>query len=73
MTAKKTSAVQRDFEKRGPFQQVPIRVVAATHNTSVAHVERHYSRYIVDHTDDLTRAALLPEEPDVDNVVALRR
>jgi hypothetical protein len=38
---------------------VPLRVTAATHDTSVAMIERHYSRHIADHTDAITRAALL--------------
>ena len=37
---------------------VPLRIIAATHDTSVAMIERHYSRFITDHTD-VTRAALL--------------
>lgn len=38
---------------------VPVRVVAVNHDTSVAMIERTYSRYIGDHADALTRAALL--------------
>lgn len=38
---------------------VPIRVVATQHDTSVAMIERTYSRYISDHADSLARAALL--------------
>jgi integrase len=38
---------------------VPIRVVAVNHDTSIAMLERTYSRYIGDHTDALSRAALL--------------
>jgi integrase len=38
---------------------VPLRIIAATHDTSVAMIERHYSRYIADHTDAISRAALL--------------
>lgn len=38
---------------------VPIRVVAASHDTSVAMIERTYSRYIADHADAMTRRALL--------------
>jgi integrase len=38
---------------------VPIRVVAVNHDTSVAMIERTYSRYIGDHSDMLARAALL--------------
>jgi len=41
---------------------VPIRVVAANHDTSVAMLERTYSRYIGDHADVLVRGALLDTE-----------
>jgi integrase len=47
------------------LKNVPVRIVAVNHDTSVAMIERNYSRYISDHSDDLTRAALLDmtEEP----------
>jgi integrase len=38
---------------------VPIRVIAVNHDTSVAMLERTYSRYIGDHADALARDALL--------------
>jgi hypothetical protein len=38
---------------------VPIRIVAVTHETSVQMIEKTYSRHIGDHTDALTRPALL--------------
>jgi integrase len=51
---------------------IPIRLVASLHNTSVAMIEKHYSRYIVEHSDDISRRALLQDElPIGDNVVAL--
>jgi integrase len=42
---------------------VPIRLVASLHNTSVAMIERTYSRYITEHSDDISRAALLHHVP----------
>ncbi len=42
---------------------VPVRVVATHHDTSVAMIERTYSKYILDHTDALTRRALLDLNP----------
>jgi integrase len=57
------------------LQNVPIRLVASLHNTSVAMIEKHYSRYIVEHSDDISRKALLQHEELqaalADNVVAL--
>lgn len=43
---------------------VPVRVVAALHDTSVVMIERNYSKYIADHADELARAAL-PEPSEV--------
>jgi integrase len=55
------------------LQNVPIRLVASLHNTSTAMIEKHYSRYIVEHSDDISRRALLQQEPvNGDNIVALR-
>ncbi|MCA1498846.1 site-specific integrase [Bradyrhizobium sp. NBAIM14] len=52
---------------------VPIRLVAGLHNTSVAMIEKHYSRYITEFADEHARAAMLqPATPSFDNVVALR-
>jgi integrase len=38
---------------------VPIRVVAALHDTSVKMIEQNYSEHIADHADELARPALL--------------
>ena len=52
---------------------VPIRVVAVNHDTSVAMIERTYSRYIADHSDVLARGALLDTSaPPSGNVVPMR-
>jgi integrase len=52
---------------------VPVRVVAAGHDTSVSMLERTYSRHIGDHSDALARATLLDiAESDAGNVVPLR-
>jgi integrase len=50
---------------------VPVRVVAVNHDTSVAMIERTYSRYIGDHADALARKALLDiAAPSSRNVVS---
>src|SRR5262249_36132334 len=41
---------------------VPVRLVAANHDTSVAQIERTYSKHITDHSDEISRAALLRHE-----------
>jgi integrase len=51
---------------------VPIRVVAVNHDTSIAMLERTYSRYIGDHSDALARRALLDTaSPMSSNVVPI--
>ena len=52
---------------------VPTRVVATGHDTSVVMIEKHYSRYIGDHSDALQRNAMLDiADAAVDNVVPIR-
>ena len=41
------------------LSRVPTRIVAVNHDTSVMMIEKNYSRYIADHSDAITRAALL--------------
>jgi integrase len=51
---------------------VPLRIVAASHDTSAAMIERHYSEHITDHADEMTRAALLDfGTPAKSNVVEM--
>ena len=51
---------------------VPNRIIAATHDTSVAAIEKHYSKCIADHSDDLSRAALLDHKrPGGNNIVSI--
>lgn len=57
---------------RALLLNVPIRLVASLHNTSVAMIERTYSKYITEHGDEISRRALLQHEPSVStNIVAL--
>jgi integrase len=56
---------------RALLRGLPIRLVAASHDTSVQQVETTYSKYITDHSDDISRAALLHHEPVADKIVAL--
>jgi integrase len=50
---------------------VPIRVIAASHDTSVGQIEKNYSPHIGEHSDALSRAALLDIRSNV--VVSLVR
>ena len=55
------------------LKSVPTKVVADLHNTSIKMLERHYARFITEHSDDVSRHALLQHSPrSSDNVVALR-
>ena len=42
---------------------LPVRLVAAAHDTSVAMIERHYGAFIVDAAEDLLRRAAVPLAP----------
>jgi len=55
---------------------VPIRIVATLHDTSVKMVERTYSRYIASHSDEIARRALLEtyaQRQAAHNVVTLAK
>jgi integrase len=55
---------------------VPIRIVATLHDTSVKMIERTYSRYIASHSDEIARRALLEtnaQPPAAANVVPLAK
>lgn len=58
---------------RGIRANLPIRLVAALHDTSVPMIERHYGRWIVDGLDELAARAVVPlVPPDGDgNVVPM--
>ena len=48
---------------------VPIRIVATLHDTSVKMIERSYSRFIASHSDEIARRALLEiQQPSAPNV-----
>lgn len=48
---------------RGLRAGLPVRLVAAVHDTSVAMIEKHYGAFIVDATEDLLRRAAVPLAP----------
>ena len=48
------SSIVRDL-----LANVPVRIVAAKHDTSIPMIERNYSKYIADHADVLSRRAML--------------
>jgi hypothetical protein len=51
------------------------KLVADLHDTSEQMIRQHYGKYIVEHTDEIARAALLHHEPSpaADNVIVLPR
>lgn len=61
------SSIVRDL-----LANVPVRIVATKHDTSIPMIERNYSKYIADHADVLSRRAMLdPSIPAGDNVILL--
>jgi integrase len=54
---------------------VPVRVVASVHDTSITQIEAHYSKYISDHSDQLSRKALLQLDalPAATNVIEIAK
>jgi hypothetical protein len=48
---------------RMPRESVPVRVVAALHDTSSMMIERHYSAFILDLADELARRAITTLAP----------
>ncbi|RUU95499.1 integrase [Mesorhizobium sp. M6A.T.Cr.TU.017.01.1.1] len=59
---------------RGIRANLPIRLVAALHDTSVRMIERHYSRWITDGLDEMAARAVVPLLPPDDDgsVVPMR-
>jgi integrase len=56
-------ALRHSSITRSLLRGVPIRVVAATHDTSVGQIEKTYSAFIASHGDEVVRAALLDLNP----------
>ena len=56
-------ALRHSSVVRGIRAGLPIRLVAATHDTSVEIIERHYSRWIVDGLEELAARAVVPLVP----------
>ena len=66
-------ALRHSSVVRQLLANTPIRVVATLHDTSVVMIERTYSKFITDHSDGLSRRALLDTARSVsENVVALK-
>jgi len=57
---------------RALLRNLPIRLVAASFDTSVAMIEKTYSRFIVHKGNDQLRAALVGEQSGSGNVIPLR-
>jgi integrase len=67
------SAMRHSSIVRQLLNHVPIRVVAALHDTGIKMIERAYSRFIAEHTDALARKALLDvsQPPTAANILTL--
>jgi hypothetical protein len=61
------SSIVRDL-----LANVPVRIVATKHDTSIPMIERNYRKYIADHADVLSRRAMFdPGAPSEYNVISL--
>jgi hypothetical protein len=49
---------------RGIRTNLPIRLVAALHDTSTAMIEKHYARHITSGLEEMAREAIVPLVPD---------
>jgi hypothetical protein len=69
------NALRHSSIVRQLLKGTPIRIVAVNHDTSVAMIEKTYSKHITDHSDALVRPALLDLRalPAASNVVSLER
>jgi integrase len=66
-------ALRHSSITRSLLASVPIRIVAAAHDTSIAMIERTYSKNIADHADTVTRAAMLKvEQPAAAKIIPLK-
>ncbi|MEY9532176.1 tyrosine-type recombinase/integrase [Sinorhizobium fredii] len=66
-------ALRHSSVVRGIRANLPVRLVAALHDTSVTMIERHYGRWIADGLDELAARAVVPLVPDDDGNVVLMR
>lgn len=58
---------------RGIRANLPLRLIAATHDTSTEMIERHYAKWITHGLEEMARAAIVPLVPDDgENVVRLQ-
>ena len=59
---------------RGIRANLPIRLVAAAHDTSIGMIERHYSRFITSGLEDMLRQAIVPlvPQPGASKVTPIR-
>ncbi len=58
---------------RGLRAGLPVRLVAAVHDTSVAMIEKHYSAYVVDASEDLLRRAAVSLAPAAPSPIRVAR
>ncbi len=58
---------------RGLREMLPVRLVAALHDTSSVMIEKHYSSFIVSALDELAARAIVPLHTPAAEVISLRR
>jgi integrase len=66
-------ALRHSSIQRALLANVPVRLVATGHDTSIAMLEKSYARHIADHADAITRAAMLEvKQPAAAKIVPLK-
>jgi integrase len=63
-------ALRHSSIARQILRGVPIRVVAVMHDTSVAMIEKNYSTLLADHSDAITRSALIDLSAEASSIAA---
>ncbi len=66
-------ALRHSSITRGLRAGLPVRLIAALHDTSTQMIEAHYSAYIVDAMDELAARAIVPLTTSTTTVVRLER
>lgn len=70
-----TYALRHSSIVRMLLKNIPVRLVAGLHDTSIVMIEKNYSHFITEHADEHASSALLesrePKPATADNVIAL--
>lgn len=66
-------ALRHSSVVKGIRANLPIRLVAALHDTSTAMIERHYAKWITSGLEEMARAAIVPMVPIDADIIPFRK